>query len=112
MPEISSLPIITHKDFEVTEAYQQGSGQIGDTQVTISTVKFVKVMLNHMRDNCDLMYKALSLPRGKWRPQDYCVPSLLMMTIALQISPTASSDFSNLVGDELQIAQQHNPTNK
>jgi hypothetical protein len=35
-----------------------------------------------------------------------------MMTIALQISPTASSDFSNLVGDELQIAQQHNPTNK
>ncbi len=56
-----------------------------------------------MRDNCDLMYKALSLPRGKQRPQDCCVPSLLMMTIALQIFPTASSDFSNLVGDELQI---------
>lgn len=47
MPEISSLPIITHKDFEVTEAYQQGSGQIGDTQVTISTVKFVKVAESH-----------------------------------------------------------------
>jgi hypothetical protein len=38
-------------------------------------------------------------------------PSLLLLEIAFQISPTSSTDFGNLVRNELVQAQLHNPTN-
>jgi hypothetical protein len=53
---------------KVTEAYQKfpsilaGSERWGHTQVMISTVKSVKAMQNHMKENCDLIYGAPSLP--------------------------------------------------
>jgi hypothetical protein len=38
------------------------------TQVMTSTVKSVKAMQNHMKENCDLIYGAPSLPFAKQNP--------------------------------------------
>ncbi len=77
----NSLTIIIQKDFQCLKsqklirsspAYWQGvkdGEQHGDTQVMISTVKSVRAMQNHMKDNCDLIYGAPSLPWGKQNPQ-------------------------------------------
>jgi hypothetical protein len=50
---------------------------------TFNIVKFVKSMLNPMRDNGEVMYKDLFLLTGKQKTQDLFCPLLPVLVIVL-----------------------------
>jgi hypothetical protein len=77
------------KDFQHLKSYKFINKGVKDGCLLVNklgNVKFVKSMLNPMKDNGEALYRFLFLPRGKQRAHNLFLPLLPMLMIVLSFT--------------------------